>query len=220
MALKTRLGRDSYINFTLFNIFPPVCSKWGTAYFRRNAKLKNNLRESFSSSNDNWARQAHGSRTNVTSTSKTSDFVDRSCFILTSAPFPTGTAIQSLRGAPEPRCMASPGAALRTVNFHTGLPLPATHLAPPSTSSRRSTHTWASFSRRTSLGSSISRCVRPIKMTPLSWHSPTPWAPTANDKPGTARSSALTREDGTFGLFVIIIIITVVVVVNAPSRGL
>lgn len=32
MALKTRLVRDSYINFTLFNIFPPVCSKWGATF--------------------------------------------------------------------------------------------------------------------------------------------------------------------------------------------
>lgn len=56
IALKTRLVRDSYINSTLFNISPPACSKWGTTYFKRNAKLKNNLQKSFSSYNDNWTR--------------------------------------------------------------------------------------------------------------------------------------------------------------------
>lgn len=87
------LIRDSYINFTLFNIFPYVCGKCGTTYFKQNAKLKNNLQKSYSFYNDNLTRHKK-IRTNVTPTGKTRNFVDQCCFILTNESFPTVNMIK------------------------------------------------------------------------------------------------------------------------------
>lgn len=100
MALKTRLVRDSYINFTLFNMFPYVCSKCGATNFKQNAPRKRQPSEKLLI--PQWQlNRTHKIPTNVTSAGKTRDFVHQGCFILTRERFPAGPGYK-VSEAPHP----------------------------------------------------------------------------------------------------------------------